>query len=194
MEMFSSPAHGYRLWGPSTFLSKGYHGILPRGWSGRGAKLWTPSILIYLLKGTVSIPHHKRQMLWRSVYIELVGMWREEVVAQFEGLSQHLPGGTEKNHENVRRACLCAEIWIQDISNKQQEICVSGDIPPCSHTPSWHGSQLSTWINFLLKYYWIYIVFLLDYYIWGEELWYSCVSVEILFMSRKLVVLIKKDL
>jgi hypothetical protein len=28
-------------------------------------------------------------------------MWKEAVVTQFKALSQHVPGGTEKNHENL---------------------------------------------------------------------------------------------
>jgi hypothetical protein len=32
---------------------------------------------------------------------ELQGMWKEEVMAKFDVLLWHLPGGTEENHQNL---------------------------------------------------------------------------------------------
>jgi hypothetical protein len=44
---------------------------------------------------------------------ELDGMLKEATVAKFEVLPQHLPGGTNENHEiTLRIAGIRAEIWL----------------------------------------------------------------------------------
>jgi hypothetical protein len=40
-EFFFSPPHPERIWGPTSFLSNGYQGFFPWGYSGRGVKLTT---------------------------------------------------------------------------------------------------------------------------------------------------------
>jgi hypothetical protein len=39
------------------------------------------------------------------MYDELERIWKEDVVAYNKVLSQHLPGGTEKNHKDLSHFC-----------------------------------------------------------------------------------------
>jgi hypothetical protein len=48
---------------------------------------------------------------------ELETVWKRAVVAWYEALSRHLPGGTEENDGRPRMAGLRADIWTRDLPN-----------------------------------------------------------------------------
>jgi hypothetical protein len=46
---------------------------------------------------------------------------KEAIIAWFKVLSQHLPGATQKNHENALTASLQGEIWTRNATVKVTE-------------------------------------------------------------------------
>jgi hypothetical protein len=45
-------------------------------------------------------------------------MWREEVVTLFKVLSRYLTGGTEENHDNLRKVGVPAEIPTRHLPHR----------------------------------------------------------------------------
>jgi hypothetical protein len=66
-------------------------------------------------------------------------MWNRALLAYFDVIHRHFPGGTEGNKRSVSIVCLCAEICSQNLLNTMQQ---------CHpfHRDALYGSELWTTI------------------------------------------------
>jgi hypothetical protein len=73
---------------------------------------WAKSFKVYsttLFKGTGCIASNGRM----TVNDEMGTMGKEAVIANFMALSQHLPGGTEKNHKELWSGYLASRLILE---------------------------------------------------------------------------------
>jgi len=69
-EFFSPPPRPDRLWGPYSFLSKGYQGLFPWGYSRRGVKLTTHLHLVPRSRMRGAIRPLPQYALWRGAQLK----------------------------------------------------------------------------------------------------------------------------
>jgi hypothetical protein len=56
-------------------------------------------------------------------------MWKEAVVAEFEVLTQHFPGGREGNYEGLRDSRILAEVWAYNYHPLERKAFSSFGLP-----------------------------------------------------------------